>query len=78
MCQKARIIVHDPDRGTTVAPSESSAGRTSRSKREPVGGNVDIMQVQRILERNPDLSDVVSDQMSLGPALAHVDLRADG
>ena len=60
VCQKARIIVHDPDKGTTVAPSESSADQTGRSKREPLGGNVDIMQVQRILKRNPDLADVVS------------------
>lgn len=85
MCQKARIVVHEP--GTTTAPSESSFGRgqpVSRgggrggyaASREGSGGGrsdvtgttalrarnagVDVMQIQKVLEKNPDLADVVS------------------
>jgi hypothetical protein len=62
VCQKARIIVHEPTGNTTIAPSESSAGNTNRSgRRERQGvGECDVMQVQRVLEKNPDLKSVVS------------------
>jgi hypothetical protein len=62
VCQKARIIVHDPERATTVAPSESSAGRKTvlSGKNFVPTGKIDVMQMQKILEKNPELSDVVS------------------
>ncbi|KAK8865920.1 hypothetical protein IAR55_001068 [Kwoniella newhampshirensis] len=56
VCQKARIIVHEP--GTSVAPSESSAGRSGFASSRRTGFNIDIMQVQKVLQRNEDLSEV--------------------
>lgn len=65
VCQKARIIVHEPNLGNS-APSESSHGGTatgtgtSKSIFRKAGGELDIMQVQRLLEKNPDMGIVVS------------------
>ncbi|WVQ85375.1 hypothetical protein IAT38_007540 [Cryptococcus sp. DSM 104549] len=61
VCQKARIIIHEP--GTSTAPSESSAGRSGRSgmgasSRRTGGFNIDIMQMQKMMARNEDLAEV--------------------
>ncbi|WWD17893.1 hypothetical protein CI109_102338 [Kwoniella shandongensis] len=56
VCQKARIIVHEP--GTSVAPSESSAGKSGFASSRKMGFNIDIMQVQKVLQRNEELSEV--------------------
>lgn len=65
MCQKARIIVHEP--GSSVAPSESSGGRprsesgmTTTTALRARNAGVDVMQIQRVLMRNPELANVVS------------------
>lgn len=66
VCQKARIIVHEP--GSSVAPSESSGGRGPRSDSGMTtttalrarNAGVDVMQIQRVLMRNPELANVVS------------------
>ncbi|WVQ97314.1 hypothetical protein IAU59_004425 [Kwoniella sp. CBS 9459] len=56
VCQKARIIVRDPNI-SSVAPSESSAGRSGTGTRR-TGFNIDVMQVQKVLEKNDDLAEV--------------------
>ncbi|WVW82289.1 hypothetical protein I302_104295 [Kwoniella bestiolae CBS 10118] len=56
VCQKARIFVHDAE--STVAPSESSAGRSDGRSTRRTGFNIDIMQVQKVLERNDELAEV--------------------
>lgn len=77
VCQKARIVVHDPT--ATTAASESSFGRSvNRRPNHPVApsragssgtgttdlrarnAGVDVMQIQKVLEKNPELADVVS------------------
>ncbi|OCF39530.1 hypothetical protein I317_06689 [Kwoniella heveanensis CBS 569] len=55
VCQKARIIVRDP-RLDSAAPSESSAGRSAGTRKTSF--NIDIMQVQKILEKNDELAEV--------------------
>jgi hypothetical protein len=69
VCQKARIIVHEPT-GTTIAPSESSAGRSNRER--AVLGEIDAHQIQKVLSRNPDLSSVV------GPAFLCLRMQLKG
>jgi hypothetical protein len=61
VCQKARIIVHEPNLANS-APSESSHGgtNTTRSMFRKPGGELDVMQVQRVLEKNAELELVVS------------------
>lgn len=56
-------MVHEQT-GTSYAPSQSSAGKTGAGtsadhKRKTVG-DIDVMQVQKVLRRNPELADVVS------------------
>jgi hypothetical protein len=69
VCQKARLIVNDPNAGTSFAPSESSAGNRNTNTRASQAGysragsggqsttrggrGLDVMQVQK-------LADVVS------------------
>lgn len=69
MCQKARIIVHEPNLGNS-APSESSHGgtNTTRSMFRKAGGELDVMQIQRLLEKNPELGVVVSYQAPIASA----------
>lgn len=52
--------MHDPFREESTAPSVSSAGGTNKSKGYTPNPNLDVMQMQKILAKNPDLSDVVS------------------
>ncbi|KAK4686283.1 eukaryotic translation initiation factor 2C, partial [Tremellales sp. Uapishka_1] len=54
VCQKARIFVHEP--GTSTAPSVTSVGRGSEEK--PRVSSLDIMQIQKIMARNPELASV--------------------
>nr|XP_018267308.1 uncharacterized protein I303_01293 [Kwoniella dejecticola CBS 10117]OBR89466.1 hypothetical protein I303_01293 [Kwoniella dejecticola CBS 10117] len=56
VCQKARIIVHDPE--ASEAPSVSSAGRSDTTRSRKTGFNIDVMQVQRLLQRNDELAEV--------------------
>ncbi|OCF55470.1 hypothetical protein L486_06954 [Kwoniella mangroviensis CBS 10435] len=56
VCQKARIIVHEP--GSTIAPSESSASRGGARGSRRTGFDIDIMQVQKVLARNDELAEV--------------------
>ncbi|WWC86242.1 uncharacterized protein L201_001115 [Kwoniella dendrophila CBS 6074] len=56
VCQKARIIVHDSE--NSQAPSVSSGGRSGARSSKQMGLNIDIMQVQKILERNDELAEV--------------------
>ncbi|RSH92939.1 hypothetical protein EHS25_008385 [Saitozyma podzolica] len=74
VCQKARLIVNDPNAGTSFAPSESSAGNRNNNTRASQAGysragsggqsttrggrGLDVMQVQNIMARNPELADV--------------------
>jgi hypothetical protein len=76
VCQKARLIVNDPSAGTSFAPSESSFGNRDTNTRASQAGysragsggqsatrgarGLDVMQVQKIMARNPELADVVS------------------
>ncbi|WRT64136.1 uncharacterized protein IL334_001065 [Kwoniella shivajii] len=56
VCQKARIIVHEPD--VSVAPSVSSAGRSVTRTSKRGAFSFDIMQVQKVLEKNDELAEV--------------------
>ncbi len=55
VCQKARLMAHDPSR--TSAPSVSSAGESGARRS---AGETDVRQVQRILSKNEEMQDVVS------------------
>lgn len=57
VCQKARFIVNDVERATTYAPSESSANKKSATGSTIPG--LDVMQVQKLLDKNPAIQDVV-------------------
>lgn len=78
VCQKARIIVHEA--GSSHAPSESSggrgarsdAGRTTTTALRARNDNHDVLQIQRVLQRNPELADVVSWHLPEKNATANV------
>ena len=65
VCQKARIMIHESSNNTTYAPSESSAGRTSRDSKNTALSNIDAMQLQNVLLKNKELEEVVSGYASV-------------
>ena len=58
-------MVHDPSGDSTYAASESSAGTNAKDKRSCLS-DIDVMQIQRVLEKNPELEDVVSPSVPHG------------
>ncbi|WVR05874.1 hypothetical protein IAU60_002900 [Kwoniella sp. DSM 27419] len=56
VCQKARVVVHEP--GTSQAPSVSSTGKSGMNRSRQTALSIDVMQIQKLLEKNGAMSEV--------------------